>query len=89
MEGDRRAFYEETMSKLKKQRKRIESMRNEKNNLTTDIQAATSLNQKRKDYKIAIRLTSLLDRYKKTVQAIQDERVRLVEINHQIEKVYL
>lgn len=87
MEGDRKALFEETTNKLTKQRKIIDRLRKERDDLMTDIKVATCHNQKKKDTKATVQLEALLQRYGDVTAEYDKQKIRLDELDQQIKKV--
>ncbi|CAG9832484.1 unnamed protein product [Diabrotica balteata] len=65
MDEDRIAFLEETGTKLKKQRKIMQTLKREREKISEEINVATCLNQKRNDEKLVSRMKKLVEDYEK------------------------
>ncbi|KAK9892331.1 hypothetical protein WA026_019785 [Henosepilachna vigintioctopunctata] len=87
MEGDRKAFFEEMNTKLVKQRAIIQTLRNEKNQLLTDLKVATSASKKRHIRVISAKINKMYSQYETYLQVIDKERHELKETNEQIRKL--
>ncbi|KAK4878234.1 hypothetical protein RN001_010740 [Aquatica leii] len=87
MEGDRKAFSEETNTKLAKQRRVISALKKEQNELLTNLKVATSEANKRKDRKASANVNHMLDDHENYTSMINKEKSRLNEVNKQIQKL--
>ncbi|KAL3271760.1 hypothetical protein HHI36_022230 [Cryptolaemus montrouzieri] len=87
MEGDRKAFFEEMNTKLVKQRAIIQTLRNEKNQLMTDLKVATSASKKKHFRVLSAKINQMYANYEIYLEAIEKERHDLKEINGQIRKL--
>lgn len=87
MEGDRLAFSEETGSKLAKQRRVIDTLRREQQNLENDLNVATSEGMKRRDDQMMARLQELLREHDLFIFDYKREKTHLNEVEYQIKKV--
>lgn len=87
MEGDRKAFSEETSTKLAKQRSVINALQKEKESLLTDLRVAMSESNRRKDVEVSGQMNNLLDDYGNFDALLKKEKAHLDEVNKQITKV--
>ncbi|KAF5287633.1 hypothetical protein FQA39_LY15836 [Lamprigera yunnana] len=87
MEGDRRAFSEETQTKLGKQRRMISVLRKEQSEMITDLKVATSDANKRRDQRATVQLNRMLDEHETYSDLIKKEKTNLNEVNQEIQKL--
>ncbi|CAG9770746.1 unnamed protein product [Ceutorhynchus assimilis] len=87
MEDDRIAFSDETSSKLEKQRKIIQQLREEKAKLCEDINVAACRNQKRRDQKMSEEIYNLMDLHEEYRAKVRAEKEEIVEMDVQIRKL--
>ncbi|XP_031330511.1 coiled-coil domain-containing protein 63 [Photinus pyralis] len=87
MECDRKAFSEETNTKLAKQRKVIAALKKEQAELLTDLKAAASDSNKRKDRKMTAKVNRLLDEHENYTRLIAREKSRLQDVSREIRKL--
>ncbi|KAF5286951.1 hypothetical protein FQR65_LT12410 [Abscondita terminalis] len=87
MEGDRKAFSDETNTKLAKQRKVILALKKEQHELLTDLKVATSLSNKRKDLRASAEVNQMLDEHENYTALIDKEKSHLNEVNKQIQRL--
>ncbi|XP_034237156.1 coiled-coil domain-containing protein 63 isoform X2 [Thrips palmi] len=87
MEGDREAFSEEAKFFLNKQRKVIESLLFERNELITNLNVAASKRIEAKEAKQNDHLAFLMEVQSRFQEAIKTEKTQLHELEHQIRKV--
>ncbi|XP_044764544.1 coiled-coil domain-containing protein 63 [Coccinella septempunctata] len=87
MEGDRKAFFEEMNTKLAKQRAIIQTLRNERNQLLTDLKVATSASKKRTTRALSAKINKMHCSYETYVEIIEKEKSDLKELNAQIRKI--
>ncbi|KAJ8957907.1 hypothetical protein NQ318_001904 [Aromia moschata] len=86
MEDDRVAFSEESRSRLEKQRRIIQTLKGEKQNLLEDINVANCANQKRKDERLTKRIDRLLEDYETYDKWVRNEKDQMKELEIQIKK---
>lgn len=87
MEGDRESFSEEAKFFLNKQRKVIESLLFERNELITNLNVAASKRIEVKEAKQNDHLAFLMEVQSRFQEAIKTEKTQLHELEHQIRKV--
>ncbi|XP_072381122.1 coiled-coil domain-containing protein 63 [Diabrotica undecimpunctata] len=87
MDEDRIAFLEETGTKLKKQRKIMQTLKREREKISEEINVATCLNQKRNDEKLVSRMKKLVEDYEKYDSMVKTEKEQLKELEVQIKKM--
>ncbi|XP_048521634.1 coiled-coil domain-containing protein 63 [Dendroctonus ponderosae] len=87
MEDDRMAFSDETTLKLEKQRKIIQQLRQEREKLCEDINAASCKTQQRKDKKLSKDICKLLDVYEEYCRKVRTEQDGILEMDAQIKKL--
>ncbi|XP_030747592.1 coiled-coil domain-containing protein 63 [Sitophilus oryzae] len=87
MEDDRKAFSEETNTKLEKQRKIIQRLKDERAKLYEDINIATCDNQRRKDEKLSKDIYKLLSVYDDYCEKVKVQKEDITEMDIQIKKL--
>lgn len=87
MEGDKESFSEEAKFFLNKQRKVIESLLSERNELITNLNVAASKRIESKEAKQNDSLAFLMEVQSRFQEAIRTEKTQLHELEHQIRKV--
>ncbi|KAJ1524047.1 hypothetical protein ONE63_010587 [Megalurothrips usitatus] len=87
MEGDRESFSEEAKFFLNKQRKVIDTLLSERNELITNLNVAASKRIEGKEAKQNEQLAFLMEVQSRFQEAIKTEKTQLRELDHQIRKV--
>lgn len=87
MEDDKIAFLEDVSSRLEKQRKIINGLEKERNNIAEDINVVTCKKQSRNDETVCQKIFQLLEDFGKCKSVIRRDKDDLKELEVQIKKV--
>ncbi|XP_037069469.1 coiled-coil domain-containing protein 63-like [Pollicipes pollicipes] len=87
MDNDRKAYYKETQTVLRKQRRIIDNLMAEKTEIDTDMSLIKSNYNVRKNKAASKKLNGYVERQKEILDEIESERQQLADIDSRIKRV--
>ncbi|XP_070572078.1 coiled-coil domain-containing protein 63-like [Ptychodera flava] len=84
MEGDRKAYNEETQNIIRKQKTEIEALQNEKDDITTDLKLAQSKDNAKKDRDNTRQLENLIQREDEYDALLEIEKEKIADLDMKI-----
>jgi len=87
MEGDRKAYCEETQNSIRKQKTSIEQLKREEQELIKELNLAKSVQNKLKDKGTVDKLKNLKDKEAEYIQQIESEKEKIKDFDAQIRKM--
>jgi len=87
MEGDRKAYCEETQNSIRKQKTSIEQLKREEQELIKELNLAKSVQNKLKDKGTVDKLKNLKEKEAEYIQQIESEKEKIKDFDAQIRKM--